>query len=79
MDLPNSTALFTDPDHEAPTTLTKQHLRSEIYEAYQATQDQLNQDKTELEQGVADLESTIDQLKADINTFRSLAGQKMVA
>ena len=48
MNLPNVTALFTDLDHEAPTTITKQHLKSEIYEAYQATQHQLQMAREEL-------------------------------
>ncbi len=48
MKLPNVTALFTDLDHEAPTTITKQHLKNEIYEAYQASQHQLKQAREEL-------------------------------
>ena len=47
MNLPNVTALFADPDHKA-TTITKQHLKSEIYEAYQASQYQLKQAREEL-------------------------------
>ncbi len=48
MNLPNVTALFTDPDQEAPTTITKQHRKNEIYEAYQASQHQLKQAREEL-------------------------------
>ena len=48
MNLPNVAALFADPDYQAPTTITKQHLKSEIYEAYQATQHQLKQAREEL-------------------------------
>ena len=48
MNLPNVTALFTDPDQEAPSTITKQHLKSEIYEAYQASQYQLQMAREEL-------------------------------
>ncbi len=47
MDLPNFTALFTDPDQKAPV-ITKQHLKSEIYEAYRASQHQLKQAREEL-------------------------------
>ncbi len=47
MELPNVTALLTDPDYKA-TTITKQHLKSEIYEAYQATQHQLQTAREEL-------------------------------
>tara|TARA_B100000959_G_scaffold244445_1_gene268391 strand:+ start:153 stop:359 length:207 start_codon:yes stop_codon:yes gene_type:complete len=48
MNLPNVKALFTDPDYQAPTTITKQHLKSEIYEAYQASQHQLQMAREEL-------------------------------
>ena len=48
MELHNVTALFADPDCQAPTTITKQHLKSEIYEAYQASQNQLKQAREEL-------------------------------
>jgi len=48
MNLPNVTALFADPDYQAPTTITRQHLKNEIYEAYQATQNQLKQAREEL-------------------------------
>ena len=48
MELPNVKALFTDPDYQAPTTITQQHLKSEIYEAYQASQHQLKQAREEL-------------------------------
>ena len=41
------TALFADLDHKA-TIITKQHLKTEIYEAYKASQDQLKQAKEEL-------------------------------
>ena len=70
---------------EKTTMISKKELQSqlerakEVQEMLEADGDQLKQDKTELEQRVAELESTIDQLKADINTFRSLAGQKAVA
>ncbi len=47
MELPNVTALFTDLDYKA-TTITKQHLKSEIYEAYQASQHQLQMAREEL-------------------------------
>ena len=47
MNLPNVTSLFADPDQKA-TVITKQHLKNEIYEAYQASQDQLSQAKEEL-------------------------------
>ena len=47
MNLPNVTALFADPDHKA-TVITKQHLKTEIYEAYKASQDQLKQAREEL-------------------------------
>ena len=47
MNLPNVTSLFADPDQKA-TVITKQHLKNEIYEAYQASQDQLKQAKEEL-------------------------------
>jgi len=47
MNLPNVTALLTDPDNKA-TTITKQHLKSEIYEAYQASQHQLQMAREEL-------------------------------
>ena len=47
MELPNVTALLTDPDYKA-TTITKQHLKSEIYEAYQASQHQLQTAREEL-------------------------------
>ena len=48
MDLLNVKALFTDPDYQAPTTITKQHLMNEIYQAYQASQHQLKQAREEL-------------------------------
>ena len=48
MELPNVKALFTDPDYQAPTTITQQHLKSEIYEAYQASQYQLQMAREEL-------------------------------
>jgi len=48
MNLPNVKALFTDPDYQAPTTITKQHLKNELYEAYQASQHQLKQAREEL-------------------------------
>ena len=47
MQLPNVSTLFTEPDSPT-TTLTKQHLKNEIYEAYQASQDQLKQAREEL-------------------------------
>ena len=47
MELPNVAALLTDTDYKA-TTITKQHLKSEIYEAYQASQHQLKQAREEL-------------------------------
>ena len=48
MNLSNVTALLTEPDYQAPTTITKQHLKSEIYEAYQASQHQFKQAREEL-------------------------------
>ena len=47
MNLPNVTALFADPDHKA-TVITKQHLKNEIYDAYQTSQNQLKQAREEL-------------------------------
>ena len=47
MNLTHVTALFADLDKKAPV-ITKQHLKNEIFEAYQASQDQLNQAKEEL-------------------------------
>jgi len=47
MELPNVTLLFADADQEAHV-ITKQHLKNEIYEAYQASQNQLNQAREEL-------------------------------
>ncbi len=47
MKLPNVTALFTDPDLST-TILTKQDLKKDIYEAYQASQNQLKQAREEL-------------------------------
>ena len=47
MDLPDFTALFADPDSPT-TTLTKQDLKKDIYEAYQASQNQLKQTREEL-------------------------------
>ncbi len=47
MNLPNVTYLFTDPDQKA-TVITKQHLKNEIFEAYQASQNQLKQAREEL-------------------------------
>ncbi|KZR62584.1 MULTISPECIES: hypothetical protein [Prochlorococcus] len=47
MNLPNVTTLFEDLDQKA-TVITKQHLKKDIYEAYQASQDQLKQSREEL-------------------------------
>ena len=47
MGLPNVTALFADPD-SSTTTLTKQDLKKDIWDAYQVTQNQLNQAREEL-------------------------------
>ena len=47
MNLPNVTLLFADTDQEAPV-ITKQHLKNEIYEAYQASQHQLQMAREEL-------------------------------
>ncbi len=47
MNLTNVTALFADPDQKAPV-ITKQHLKTEIYEAYQASQHQLQMAREEL-------------------------------
>ena len=47
MNLHNVTAIFADLDQKA-TVITKQHLKNEIYEAYQVTQNQLNQAREEL-------------------------------
>ncbi len=46
MKLPNVTALFSETNQDAP--ITKQNLKNEIYEAYQATQNQLKQAREEL-------------------------------
>ena len=48
MNLSNVKSLFADPDYQAAITITKQHLKSEIYEAYQATQHQLQMAREEL-------------------------------
>ncbi len=40
MNLPNVTAIFADLDQK-DTVITKQHLKTEIVEAYKASQDQL--------------------------------------
>ncbi|ABM77655.1 hypothetical protein [Prochlorococcus marinus] len=47
MDLPNVTALFADPD-SSTTTLTKQDLKKDIYEAYKTSENQLKQAREEL-------------------------------
>ncbi len=47
MDLPNVSALFTDPDSPT-TTLTKQDLKKDIWDAYQSSQNQLKQAREEL-------------------------------
>ena len=47
MNLTNVTAIFGDPDHKA-MVITKQHPKTEIYEAYKACQDQLKQAREEL-------------------------------
>ena len=47
MDLPNVSAIFADPN-SSTSTLTKQDLKKDIYEAYQASQNQLNQAREEL-------------------------------
>ena len=47
MELPNVTALLTDPDYKA-ITINKQHLKSEINEAYQASQHQIKMAREEL-------------------------------
>ncbi|KZR73042.1 hypothetical protein PMIT1318_00630 [Prochlorococcus marinus str. MIT 1318] len=41
------TALFADPN-SSTTTLTKQNLKKDIWDAYQASQDQLSQAREEL-------------------------------
>ena len=47
MNLPNVRAIFADLNQMAPV-ITKQHLKSEIFEAYQASQHQLKQAREEL-------------------------------
>ena len=47
MNLPNVTSLFADPN-SSTSTLTKQDLKKDIYEAYQASQHQLQMAREEL-------------------------------
>ncbi|KZR80683.1 hypothetical protein PMIT1342_02643 [Prochlorococcus marinus str. MIT 1342] len=47
MNLPHVSALFTDPDSQT-STLTKQDLKKDIWDAYQASQSQLKQAKEEI-------------------------------
>ncbi len=47
MELPNVTAIFADLDSQT-STLTKQDLKNDIWDAYQATQNQLKHAKEEL-------------------------------
>ncbi len=47
MNLNNVTSLFEDLDQKT-TVIPKQHLKTEIYEAYLSSQDQLKQAREEL-------------------------------